>query len=176
VRQPAREHGRREGIEVRRSRESGIDRLELARGGEQEGGRIAAASQRERDLPPQEVDVRPNMIVDSRPRLGDPQEIEGIVDGARLELGLCGGQRTLRAAGGLGRQLDRALEEGGGGREATARRARAAECSSSAATCSSGMDAACARCQARRSGSTFGSVASASASWTSRRSCGSADR
>ena len=48
--------------------------------------------------------------------------------------------------------------------------ARAAECSSSAATSSSGTDAAWARCHARRSGSISGSVASASARWTSRRS------
>ena len=84
-------------------------------------GRIAAAPQCERDLPPQQVDVGAHMIVGSRPRLGDPQQIEGIVDGARLELGLCRGQSTLRAAGGLGRQLHRTLEKGGGGREATAR-------------------------------------------------------
>jgi hypothetical protein len=41
--------------------------------------------------------------------------------------------------------------------------ARSADCSSSAATSSSGPGAAWARCQARRSGSTSGSVASASA-------------
>jgi len=64
--------------------------------------------------------VGPHMTVDRSPRLSNPEEIEGIVDGAGLELGLGRGQRTLRATGGLGRQLDRALEEGGGGREATA--------------------------------------------------------
>ena len=48
--------------------------------------------------------------------------------------------------------------------------ARAADSSSSAATSSSGVEAACARCQARRSGSSSGSVASARARWISRRS------
>ena len=48
--------------------------------------------------------------------------------------------------------------------------ARPAERSSSVATSSSGIDAACARCQARRSGSTSGSVACARARCTARRS------
>ncbi len=54
--------------------------------------------------------------------------------------------------------------------------ARPAERSSSAATSSSGMDAACARCHARRSGSISGSVASARARWTARRSFSPAAR
>ncbi len=55
-------------------------------------------------------------------------------------------------------------------------RAREAERSSSAATSSSGPVPACARCQARRSGSTTGSVTSASTRWAAKRSCGSAAR
>jgi hypothetical protein len=47
---------------------------------------------------------------------------------------------------------------------------------SSSATSSSGPGAACARCQARRSGSTFGSVTSARARCTSCRSSSDADR
>ena len=47
--------------------------------------------------------------------------------------------------------------------------ARLADCSSAAATSSLGPAAAVARCHARRSGSTLGSVASARARWTSRR-------
>src|SRR5262249_16552800 len=54
--------------------------------------------------------------------------------------------------------------------------ARPAERSSSPATSSSGPSAAWARCQARRSGSDSGSVASASARCALRRSCGEAAR
>ena len=57
-------------------------------------------------------------------------------------------------------------------------RARSAERSSSAATSSSGARAACARCHARRSGSTLGSVAAARADARSaaRRRCRAVDR
>lgn len=53
--------------------------------------------------------------------------------------------------------------------------ARAAACSSSPATSSSGIGVACARCQARRSGSTVGSMTSARARCTSCRSRGDAE-
>src|SRR4051794_25636396 len=45
----------------------------------------------------------------------------GVVERARLELRLRGGQGALRAMGGFGRELDRALEEGRGGRKTTTR-------------------------------------------------------
>ena len=54
--------------------------------------------------------------------------------------------------------------------------ARAAERSSSSATCSSGPGAAWARCHARRSGSVSASVASASAACSAERSAGDAER
>ena len=54
--------------------------------------------------------------------------------------------------------------------------ARPADRSSSTATASSGPAAASARCQARRSGSACGSVTSAKARWTVRRSSAVADR
>ena len=61
---------------------------------------------------------------------------------------------------------------------ATPPRARTcpAESSSSPATCSSGPDAACTRCQARRPGSAAASVAAASTPCAARRSCAEAAR
>ena len=134
-------------------------------------GSIVAASERKEDLSAEAARVR---RAAARPEGHDSASGEDLARGvgrAGVELGLSRVQRTGAATGRVRRQLGRTFEKRGCGRDAAAsfgldqRNDRARR-----ATASSGRVAAWARCQARRSGLTSGSVTSASARCTARRS------
>jgi hypothetical protein len=106
-------------------------------------------------------------------RLG--QQLAGLAEGAGLHIHLCRGQHAFGVPRWIGGQQHRPLQERRG-RGQPAASLRPADCSSSAATSSSGPDTAWARCQALRSGSASGSVTSASAACAARLSAYDADQ
>ena len=87
-----------------------------------------------------------------------------------LQIPLGSGERSVDSALWVAGKRCGALQEGGGGGEPAARLRPPGGPSSFRATRSSGPGAAAARCQARRSGLTSASVASANARWAARRS------
>ena len=107
-------------VEVGLACERGVERLEPLGGLEQQRGRVAAASHREGDLRAEEVHAGAVEFVE-RSGLRRGQQSEGRVGRAGVVRGLRRGQRALRAARRLGRQFGRALQEGGGRRQAPAR-------------------------------------------------------
>ena len=109
-------------VEVGLACERGVERLEPLGGLEQQRGRVAAASHREGDLRAEEVHAGAVEFVE-RSGLRRGQQSEGRVGRAGVVRGLRRGQRALRAARGLGRQFGRALQKGGGRRQAPARAA-----------------------------------------------------
>ena len=140
-----------------RAPESSVERLELPGCREQQRRSVAAAARGERDLARSSSTWARCELV-QRPRLRQRQQAERRVGRAGLVLGLRRGERALGPARRIGRQLGGAFEECRRRRQAAARLRPPGRRSSSAATSSSGPAAACARCQARRSGSTSGSV------------------
>ena len=159
-------HGRSERLEVGLARQRGIERFEPSGGIEKERRSVAAAREDERDLRAQSLQPGALKLV-QRGDLGGRQQRLGGLAASRLELGLRGGERPRAASAGSGVSSAARSRNAAAAAMPPRRRARPAERSSSSATVSSRPAAACARCHARRSGSTCGSVASASARWTS---------
>ena len=163
-------------LEVRLASQADGHRLEPPRRACQKPRRLADAALVEGDLSAQHLDA------------GAPELVERLgVD--RAEQSQCGVERTGVALGPgrrqpprgsarwVGRQRAGALEERGrGGEPAASLRPgrRALQFHGDRARPEPSTPGR--RCQARRSGSTCGSVASASARWTARRSCSVADR
>ena len=164
-------HRRAERLEIRLARQRGIERFEPPGGVEQQRRSVGAArAGRTRTARAGgragRSGARPAGTVSAT-----ASELQRGLRRSRLELGLRGGQRPPAALRRIGRQLGRALEERGRrGDAAAAARAAGRALELRRPRASSKRAAACARCQARRSGSSCGSVASASARWTSRRS------
>ena len=162
------EHGGGQCIEVDLTRPPHIERLESSGRREQQAWCLATPIRGEGNSGAKHVDLGPLELV-QRACLRLCNKRERLVERTRLLLCLRRGESPAGATCGFGRQRGRAFQEGGGGGEAARASARVADRSSSAAMSSSGMTAACARCQARRSGSISGSVASARARWASLR-------
>jgi len=115
-------------------------------------------------------------VLGERPRLGRGHKTECRVGRAGLVLGLGGGQRAPGSPSGVRGESRRVLQEGGGRRHAAAGLRAPGGALELTGYVLVGLGVACARCQARRSGSVSGSVASASARCASRRSAGVAAR
>ena len=135
----------------------------------------APPSRYERDLAADAIDVRDAQRTEES-RLGHAQHVAARAQGARLKQCLRSDERTRGSRAGVGRQLDGALEERRSGPIPPPARARSAERASSAATSSSGPEAACAWCHGRRSGSKRASVTAADAACARRRSSAEAER
>ena len=146
-------HGAAERLEVCLAGERRVERLEAARRAQEQAAGVAAALLLQRDLGAQEVGPGPPELAE-RARLDPCQQRERGLEVARVALRGGGGEQALRTA--RRRRASAPRRARGRPRRPPIRRAPApepAERSSSAATSSSGAAAACARCQARRSGS-----------------------
>ena len=169
------EVARREGLEVGRTGQICVDRLEPPGGLQQKRRRIAAPACEEREFCLHQVDPgllkvvrRPRLLAaDSRSRAA-PNAPDLIVADAAASA------RSVRRAESRVSIVARSRNAAAAARPPRAR-ARPADRSNASATSSSGPGAASARCHARRSGSRCGSVALPRAACTSRLSCGSAD-
>ena len=161
---------------MRLAREAGVERFQLPGGAEQQPGRLVPATLLQRDLAAQVLCLGGTQHV-RRPGVGRGQQVERRVQGARVARGPRRVEQPLRAP-----ERDRGSASLPGadtrrprpGRREPAPGPRSG--SSSAATSSSGPGAACAWCQAWRSGSAAESVAAASARWTSCHSVSDAER
>ena len=131
--------------------------------------RVAAAPRGERDLSAHQVYASALEIVDGA-LLRCGEQSEPVIERARFVLGLGRSQRALRALRGSSVSAAARSRKAAAAAKPPRDWARPAARSSSAATSSSRPPVASARCQARGSGSTSGSVASANARCTVRRS------
>ena len=170
------EHRRAPRVQIGLARQVEVERLQPPGRLQQQRRSVAAQARGERDLPAQQVHPGALQLI-QRPGLRRGQQVRGPC-------------RTRRPAGwpaprpacarrGAPDRPSAPPRAPGTPRPRPARRGPApgpAERSSSAATSSSGPAAAWARCQARRSGSACGSVASASAACTCCLSGNDADR
>jgi hypothetical protein len=110
---------RRERLEIGLAREPRIQRLEPPGGLEQQRRSVAAARSRKRDLRVQQLGARLLELVQGPP-VGDRQQPQRGVVRPGLMLALCGDQRALSPAPGIGRQFDGALAKCRLRRQATA--------------------------------------------------------
>ncbi len=125
--------------------------------------------EREHDLGAQPVQLRALKLVQRR-TLGGRQELLRRLRYAGLVASLALRRAPRAASGRIRGQLGRSLEERGRCGDAPRACRALGRALELLGQVSSGPEAACARCHARRSGSRLGSVASASARCTSRRS------
>ena len=160
--QPTGVDRRVERVQVGLAGQRRVQRREGLGGVEQHPRYVATSRGVERDLGAQQREPGCLQGV-QRPGRRGGQQVQGDVGGAGVVLGVRGLQRPPGPVGGVGGQLDGVLQEGGRGGRPAAGPGPAAERSRSAAASSSTPSTAWARCQARRSGSTSGSVATASA-------------
>ena len=172
----ARPHRGHERLEVRLARQVGVERLEASGRAEQQPSGVAAALLLQRDLPAQVLHL--GGLQRRRAALPRPRPAGPVRRRARRRRASPWPPRAGAAHGEPGSGVSIAARSRNAAAAAMPPRAcaRPAERSSSEATSSSGPGAAWARCQARRSGSTSGSVTSASARCTSCRSWTDADR
>jgi hypothetical protein len=152
-----------------------VERLEPLGRLQQQRRSVAAPARGECDVAAQQVRPGAGELIE-RPRHRGRKQVQGVVEGAGLQMGLRRGQRAVDSARWISGQQRRALQERRRSGQPPRACARPADRSSSAATSSSGPAAAWARCQARRSGAISGSVAAASAPCTAWRSATDAAR
>ncbi len=108
-----------ERFEARLARQRGVERDQALGGVEQQWRCVAAAPAGERELRAQPLHPRALELVE-RGELRAREQRVGRFRSARLQLRLRGGERTHSSTRGIGSQLGRPLQEGGGRRNAAA--------------------------------------------------------
>ena len=114
-----REYRRDPRDQVRLSREVCVEPLHLAGSLGEEGWRVAAKAGSECDMGTEEVRHGALKLV-QRPGFGCVEEVEGVLEGSRLEARLRRGKRARSTFRGIRRQRHGSSEEGCRGRDATA--------------------------------------------------------
>ena len=104
---------------MRGARALGVERVESPGRADEQPGRLAGPALVERDLTAQLLDLRRLQRVDGA-GLGRDQQLERVVERSCVPFRTGRGEQAARPGAGLGGEHRRVLEEGGGGRDATA--------------------------------------------------------
>ena len=142
-----------ERLEVRLARQSGVERLEVSGRAHEQPAGVAAAALLKSDLPAQALHLGGSQGVE-RAGLDRDQQAECRVERAGVALRLAAASSRCARRPGSGVSIAARSRNAAAAANPPRACARPAERSSSSATSSSGPGVACARCHARRSGST----------------------